>query len=97
MENSDVFVFIHTAESGKSNWILKELRFAMLRNIPVLWIQIDEADVGALRIKPSDQPHIKCMSNDFRDNGKLTLIVDNILEKAFELIMERSNQVLERV
>jgi hypothetical protein len=31
---------------------------------------------------------------DFSDNEKLTVIVDNILEKAFELIMERSNQML---
>lgn len=94
MENSDVFVFIHTPESGKSDWILKELRFAMLRNIPILWIQIDDAEINNLRIKPSDKPHLKYGAEDFNDNEKLTVIVDNILEKAFGLIMERSNQIL---
>lgn len=94
MENSDVFVFVHTPESGKSDWILKELRFAMLRNIPILWIQIDDADINNLKIKPSDKPHLKYGAEDFSDNEKLTVIVDNILEKAFELIMERSNQML---
>ncbi len=94
MENSDVFVFIHTPESGKSDWILKELRFALLRNIPILWIQIDNADIDSLRIKPSDSPHFKYSTEDFSKAGKLTVLIDEILEKSFELIMERSNQVL---
>lgn len=94
MENSDVFVFIHTPESGKSDWILKELRFALLRNIPILWIQIDNADINSLRIKPSDSPHFQYSTEDFSKAEKLTVIVDEILEKSFELIMERSNQVL---
>lgn len=94
MESSDVFVFIHTVESGKSDWILKELRFALLRNIPILWVQIDDADINGLKIKPSDIPHFKYIAEDFSDDEKLTVIVDKILEKSFELIMERSNQML---
>lgn len=65
MENSDVFIFIHTARSAESDWILKELRFALLRQIPVLWVQIDNADVNILKIKPSDQPHLKYTTEDF--------------------------------
>lgn len=65
MENSDVFIFLHTARSGESDWILKELRFALLRQIPVLWVQIDNADVNILKIKPSDQPHLKYTTEDF--------------------------------
>ncbi|MDE6313760.1 MAG: TIR domain-containing protein [Lachnospiraceae bacterium] len=94
MENSDVFVFIHTPESGKSDWILKELRFALLRNIPILWVQIDDADINDLKMKPSEEPHLKYSTEDFSDNEKLVVIVDKILEKAFELIMERANQML---
>ncbi len=93
MINSDVFVFIHTPESGKSDWILKELRFALLRNIPILWVQIDDADINSLKIKPSDAPHLKYDTEDF-NNNEITVIVDEILEKSFELIMERSNQML---
>lgn len=36
MENSDAFIFLHTARSGESEWILKELRFALLKQIPVV-------------------------------------------------------------
>ncbi|MBU5478277.1 TIR domain-containing protein [Eubacterium sp. MSJ-13] len=94
MEKSDIFVFIHTPKAAESEWILKELRFAMLRNIPILWVQVDNADVNGLRIKPSEKPHLKCESNDFKDEQKLTDIVEKILEEAFKLIMERSKQIL---
>lgn len=94
MEKSDVFVFIHTPESGESDWILKELRFALLRHIPVLWIQIDDADINKLKMKPSEKPHLKYRTNEFCNEEQLIGIVDIILQKAFELIMDRSNQIL---
>ncbi|MCM1539979.1 MAG: TIR domain-containing protein [Blautia sp.] len=97
MKKCDVFVFIHTPESGQSDWILKELRYALLRNIPVLWIQIDHADIEGLRIKPSEKPHLCRDTKDFDDEKKLTEFVDQILQKAFELIMDRSGQVWEYV
>lgn len=95
MEKSDVFVFLHTPKSGESDWILKELRFALLRNIPILWVKIDGADEKVLRIKPSDSAHLCYSSSDFNDEKKLVNIVDNILDKSFELIMNRSMQSLE--
>lgn len=94
MESSDVFIFIHTKKSGESDWILKELRFALLRQIPVLWVQIDNADINLLRFKPSEQPHLKYRTEDFFDEKNLTKIVDTILQKSFELIMYRSDQIL---
>lgn len=94
MESSDVFVFIHTPKSGESDWILKELRFALLRQIPILWIQIDDADIDILRLKPSDKPHLKYTTEEFDNDERLTIIVDTILQMAFELIMNRSNQIL---
>lgn len=97
MENSDVFVFFHTHQAAKSDWILKELRFALLRNIPILWIQIDDADVDELRIKPSDNPHLKYNMEELLDDEKLPHIVEDILQFAFELILERSNQILNYV
>lgn len=94
MRKSDIFVFIHTPKAVKSEWILKELRFAMLRNIPVLWVQIDNSDVDKLSIKPSDKPHLEYRSEDLKNETKLTQIVDKILEESFKLIMERSKQIL---
>lgn len=95
MEKSDVFVFIHTPKSGESDWILKELRFALLRNIPILWVKIDDADENLLRIKPSDSAHLSFGSEEFNNEEQLVSIVDNILYKSFELIMNRSMQSLE--
>ena len=35
MAKSDAFIFIHTEKSSESDWIQKELRYALLRNIPI--------------------------------------------------------------
>lgn len=94
MEKSGIFVFIHTPAAGESDWILKELRFALLRNIPILWVQINDPDIDALKLKPSDKPHLKYQLEDFEKEESIVHIVDEILQKAFELIMDRSNQVL---
>ena len=94
MEKSDIFVFIHTPAAGESDWILKELRFALLRNIPILWVQINDPDIDALKLKPSDKPHLKYQLEDFEKEESIVHIVDEILQKAFELIMDRTNQVL---
>mgnify|MGYP003270701335 FL=1 len=94
MEKSDIFVFIHTPAAGESDWILKELRFALLRNIPILWVQINDPDIDALKLKPSDKPHLQYQLEDFEKEESIVHIVDEILQKAFELIMDRSNQVL---
>ena len=94
MEKSDIFVFIHTPAARESDWILKELRFALLRNIPILWVQINDPHIDALKLKPSDKPHLKYQLEDFEKEESIVHIVDEILQKAFELIMDRSNQVL---
>ena len=85
MKNSEIFIFIHTGKAAESDWILKELRFALLRNIPILWVQIDGADVKKLRIKPSDQPHLSYSSEDFEKEETLTEIIDEILQKSISL------------
>ena len=97
MENSEVFIFIHTNKSCKSDWILKELSFAVLRNIPILWIQIDNADIKKLKIKPSDNPHLKYKSSDFENEEFCIKATDEILQKCFELIMSNSNSVFDYI
>lgn len=95
MENSDVFVFLHTPKSANSDWILKELLFALLRNIPIVWVNIDGADFSTLKVRPSDKPHLFYASNDFNDDSKLVQIVDEIFDVAFKVIMRCSNSELE--
>ena len=60
-----------------------------------MWVQIDGADVKKLRIKPSDQPHLSYSSEDFEKEETLTEIIDEILQKAFELIMLNSNKIFD--
>lgn len=97
MGNSEIFIFIHTDESAESDWIIKELCFAVLRHIPVLWVQIDNADIDKLRIKPSEKPHLQYKSDDFDDDSAVVKIVDRILQKSFELIMANSNHIFEYI
>ena len=97
MGNSEVFVFIHTEQAAESDWILKELRFAVLRNIPILWIQIGNADIEKLKIKPSEKPHLQYDLECFENDHTLTKIVDEILQKAFELIMANSNKIFDYI
>ena len=97
MENSDVFIFIHTPESANSEWILKELKFALLRCIPIVWIQIDEADIGQLKVFPSEKPHLLYKADEFLTENRLAEIVDEILQKSFDLIMERSDKAIEYI
>ena len=87
MEKSMVFIFLHTERAIESDWIKKELRYAQLHNIPILWVQIDGADPDKIRWKPSDRPHLKYNSEQFCNEKELTGIVDEILENSFKLIM----------
>lgn len=96
MSGSDAFIFIHTPESAESGWIQKELRFAILRNIPVLWVQIDNADIHKLKVVPSEKPHLSYSLDEFKDVKRLTEIADEIMEKTFDLIMTKSNVVFDR-
>ncbi len=95
MSRSDAFVFIHTPESAESEWIQKELRFAILRNIPVLWVQIDNADINKLKVVPSEKPHLSYGLGEFKDNKRVTEIAAEIMDRTFDLIMTKSNAVFD--
>ncbi len=94
MVESDVFIFVHTPMSAESEWIQKELRFAIIRNIPILWVRIDNADINKLKIVPSEKPHLNYSSDDF-NNDKLSKIADEIINKAFELLRTKVNVVFD--
>lgn len=97
LSESDVLIFIHTEKSAKSNWIKKELIYAILNNIPIIWVRVDNANIEELHIKPGDKPHIECKSEDFNDQSKLIKIIDIVLQKCFELIMLNSTSVYDRI
>lgn len=90
---SDVVIFLQTQESQYSDYIIKELCYALVNDIPVLWIQIDSASYSEMPIRPGDKPVLSYSSKDFDNPSRLEEIVDEIEEKCFSLIMNSSNQV----
>ena len=89
---SDILIFLQTEQAQNSEWILKELCYALVNDIPVLWIQIDDASYKKLKIKPGEHPVLKYKSEDFSSDERLEEIADEIEENCFKLIMNSSNQ-----
>lgn len=90
---SDVLIFLQTDKAQHSKYIMKELCYAMLNDIPVLWIQIDDAPYDDMEIRPGEKPILQYSSDEFFDSERLMEIVDEIEEKCFQLIMNSSGQV----
>lgn len=90
---SDVVIFLQTEEAQYSSNIVKELCYALVNNIPVLWIQIDSASYKQLEIHPGEGPILSYRSEEFESSDRLEEIVDEVEEKCFQLIMNSSNQV----
>lgn len=94
---SDVLVFFHTELSATSGWILKEILYALINNIPILWIKIGNPDIGNLKYQPSEKPNLEYSEEDFSNRDKLNEIADQILDKSYELLLDRSNDVYDEV
>lgn len=94
---SDVLVFFHTELSATSDWILKELSYAIMNNIPILWIKIGDVNTNDLKYKPSEYPHLSFSEEDFENQDKLVKIADQILNKSFEMLLEKSNDVYDEM
>lgn len=90
---SDVLIFLQTEEAQYSKYIIKELCYALVNDIPILWVQIDNASYGNLEIHPGQGPMLSYKSEDFDRADRLEEIVDEIEDKCFQLIMNSSNQV----
>ena len=93
---SDILIYLHTPKSVESDWIQKEVVYAILNGIPVLWIRIDAADTEKLQIRPSENPHLECLSKDFTNRKKLEKLVNRIEDMCFRLVMNKRNNVLEQ-
>lgn len=93
LEMSDVLIFLQTEEAQYSPYIIKELCYALIYNIPILWIQIDNATYDHMEIRPSDGPVLSYRSSEFDNSERLIEIADEVEDKCFQLIMNSSNQV----
>lgn len=90
---SDVLIFLQTEQAQDSLYIMKELCYALIYNIPILWIQIDDASYAHMKIRPGEGPLLSYRSEEFDCHERMVDIVDEIEEKCFQLIMNSSNQV----
>lgn len=97
MVKTDAFIFLHTPKASESNWIKKELSFAILRRIPIVWVQIDRADSLDISIRPSERPNLSYSSTDFTDEKKLSKIADEILEEVFKVCAAKTNDVYQSI
>lgn len=93
MNKSDAFIFLHTPKANTSEWIKKELYFAIIRKIPILWVNIDNASNDGFLFLPSEKPHIKASSNMFHSKNELNKLCDNIIEETVKLIIRNSDDV----
>lgn len=94
---SDVLIFLQTEEAQNSSYIMKELCYALIYDIPILWIQIDNASYSNMEIHPGEHPMLHYGSDEFDCQERLMEIVDEIEEKCFQLIMNSSNQVYSHI
>ena len=93
LKKSDVLIFLQTEKSKESQYIEKELCCAFVYNIPVLWIQIDDASASDLPIKPGEKPMLSYHSSQFESEKELEQIANEVEENCFRLIMNSSKQV----
>lgn len=90
---SDVLIFLQTEEAQNSKYIMKELCYALLNDIPILWIQVDNASYEDMEIRPGEGPVLKYESSEFFNPERLIEIADEIEENCFRLMMNSSTQV----
>lgn len=90
---SDVLIFLQTEQAPYSKYIMKELCYALLNDIPILWIQIDNAPYEDMEIRPCENPVLLYSREEFFNPERFVEIVDEIEDKCFQLIMNSSGQV----
>ena len=90
---SDALIFLQTEEAQNSSYIMKELCYALIYDIPILWIQIDGASYSNMKVRPGEHPMLCYKSEEFECSERLIEIAEEIEEKCFQLIMNSSAQV----
>lgn len=94
---SDVLVFFHTELSATSDWILKEILYALINNIPILWVKIGNPNIKSLKYMPSEKPHLEYLEEDFSNQETLNEIADQILDKSYEILLSKSDDVYDEM
>lgn len=93
LNEMDVFVFLHTEAVSESEWVKKEIQTAIIRQVPIVWIQIDGANPEDLDVRPANKPHLKYSAKDFESDEKIEEIVEEIFHKSFTAMMSKQEEI----
>lgn len=100
LESADVLVFLDTPRAGESEWVEIEVRTALGRQIPIVWVQLGPLDGRhPLRVRPAGEPHV-CFAGDELTSAEAGQYADRILDAAFDLAVENvrnAHQTFSRV
>lgn len=88
LESADVLVFLDTPLAGESKWVEAELRTALGRQVPIVWVQLgDTQGRHPLGVRPAGSPHITVDARQLTAEH-VGANADRILDAAFELAVE---------
>ncbi|BBB90273.1 MAG TPA: TIR domain-containing protein [Methylomusa anaerophila] len=91
---SDAVVFLDTPRCGESEWVALELRIALARHLPIVWIKIGPNNGRAgLTVVPAGEPHFNRPDIDTKTRNVGSGFVDDVIHKAFEISREYAKNV----
>ena len=100
LESADVLVFLDTPRAGESEWVEIELRTALGRQIPIVWVRLGPVDGRhPLGVQPAGAPHVTVDSDELTAT-EAGNYADKILDAAFDLAVENvrnAHQTFSRV
>lgn len=65
LTESDAVIFLDTPKTGESIWIARELRGALQRGLPIVWVKVGpEEGRVPLKVKPAETPHFRLTDID---------------------------------
>lgn len=97
LRKSDAVIFLETPRSWESDWIAKELRIALSLNLPIVWVRIGTHDPeNKLKVTPVGVPHFIIDDMDSLQTEFDPVLVNKIIDKAFNISREHANNVFDQ-
>ncbi|MDR5728560.1 MAG: TIR domain-containing protein [Terriglobia bacterium] len=83
LSESDAVIFLDTPRTGESPWIEKELRGALQRGLPIVWVKVGPEERRVpLKVKPAETPHFGLSDIDPHTQEIPVELVEQIVHEA---------------